>query len=548
MMHRKTWWLTRPVRTPIAHDIAVRVFAGVAGGKRWEGNRKLHLELERKLGEAGIKRKRVSDVGRGSGGRTWASHLRAFGYWYPSEIDGKVILTPVAEALIKGKRVREHITKQIMNYQLPNAYFLSKSFKSVKLSPYFKIFPFRFMLKLLLDREIKSLTLNEVALFTITAKNENDFGKVKNDILSYRLLSQQNGKKLKDRTELISSLQRAYDHRTRRNANLTPQGYLDYVRAISHTFMINLRYLEGIEQIEGAMTISSNKIREVRNFLEFYESNYPFSTLYKISERAFAGHYGLDLGRHKYTIRLGPPVSTLLKKAFLKVENGLKQIRSTKPTIEGGENLVQDLKRISGLKESDIRMVLKTYYPDLTLPTLKLSDQFVENYLAIAEDGSRWREFEDMTCEIFRELGFVVPQRLRTESGEIIDALALDSERMISGLIECKSGAEYTLMPKDRDLMTTTYIPSFLRYASIEGVYHLFFFVYVVGGKFRGERNLRSIIAKSNIFGSAIQARQLLLLLDLCRKKKLALNILEKLFRSGKLLMDTYIVQALGKD
>jgi len=545
--YRKTWWLTRPVRTPIAHDQTLQIFAKVALGKRWERNKELHFEFERELGKAGIKRERVSDVGRGSGGRTWASLLRAFGYWYPSEADRTVILTPVAEALIRGNRVKDHVTKQIMCYQIPNAYFLFGDFRE-RPDPTFKIFPFRFLLKMLLDQELMHLTLDEIALFVVTAKTSDEFSRIKNKILYYRKLREKDGKQLKERIDLIKEARRAYNHRRRKNAHLDPKGYLDFVRDIANTFMINLEFVEGIERSKGAIYIESENKNTVHNLLDFFEKNYPFSSLYKISERAFAGHYGLELGKFKYSRKLGPPVITPQKKALLKIRAALNEIFSQKPAVETGPKLVGEIEEKTGLKRELVRAILELEYPKLVTPTLAISEQFIDSYMDAAKSGIKWREFEDMTMKIFEELDFKVLPHLPAKLGEEIDGLLLDLARGTSGVLECKSGEVYTLTPKDRDLMLTTYLPNFKVYRTLEGVFRLDFFLYVVGGKFKGESNLQEIVNRTQIRGSIIQARQLLLLLDLFRKRKTTLDVLEDLFKSGTLLNDTHIIQAFEKD
>jgi hypothetical protein len=546
VVYRKTWWLTRPVRAPIAHDLAVKTFAEVAEGKRWEGNRNLHLQFEKKLGEIGIKRRAVSTVGAGSGGRTWASLLRAFGFWYPSEIDGKVILTPVAKAIIKGIKVKDHIIKQILNYQIPNAYFISKEF-IVKPHPDFKIFPFRFLLKMLLDPEIKYLTEDEIAIFVITAKKDEDLPRLKNTILKYRALSERDGKELKDRVDLITQIQRSYDHRYRKNAHLDYKGYLDFTRAIAHTFVINLAYIDGIRKEKSKVTINSKKEKEIGRLLDFYEKMYPFNQLYKISEEAFSGHYGLELGKFKYTRKIGvPPVASLLRKASKKITLAVNELLSINPILEKGEKLIEILHEKTGLDDNLIRVVLEKEHPTLLFPTLpSVSQQFLERYLSVATDGTKWEEFEEMTRKIFRELGYAVLPKLSTKEGEQIDALLLDKTTKHSAILDAKSGELYSLTTKDRDLMGSTYIPNFLSYQAIDGTYNLCFFIYVVGKKFRGEKNLRKIYAKSGVRGSALNARQLLLILDLSRKKKISLDKLEKLFTLTKLLTDKDILTCI---
>jgi len=518
------------------------VFAKVALGKVWEGNKGLHLKFERELGKAGIKRERVSDVGRGSGGRTWASMLRAFGHWYPSEIDRTVILTPVAEALIQGDRVKDHVTKQIMCYQIPNAYFLFGDFRE-RPDPAFKVFPFRFLLKMLLDEELEYLTLDEIALFVVTAKTDVDFSKIKNAILYYRKLQGEDEKELKERADLLKEIQQKYDHRQRKNAHLDPKGYLSFVRDIANTFMINLEFVEGVERSKGTIYVKLENKNTVRKLLGFFEKNYPFSSLYKISERAFAGHYGLELGKFKYSRKLGPSVITPQKKALLKIRKALDEIFSQRPAVETGAKLVDEIENKTGLKRELIKAILGLEYPKLVTPTLAISEQFVDDYMNVATSGTKWREFENMTIKIFEELGFIVLPHLPAKLGEEIDGLLLDSARGISGVLECKSGKTYVLTPKDRDLMLTTYLPDFQVYRTLEGTFKLDFFLYVIGGRFAGESNMQEIVNRTGIKGSIIQARQLLLLLDLFRKRRITLDTLENLFKSGKLLRDTDIIR-----
>lgn len=549
------WWLTRPVRSPVALDLTVKIFAQIAENRVWQRNRSLQKELEKKLAEAGIKRDRVSLDG--SGGRTWAALLRYYGFWYPSSEEGKVILTHSAEALIRGDRVRQHIRKQILNYQIPNAYLLYGAFRFRPHSD-FKIFPFRFLLILLLDRTLDHyLTSDEIALLVITAKTAAEYERVKNQILYYRKQYQKDSIPLKKRISLITSLQKQYDHRQRINAHRDPQGYLSFTRDIATTFTINLRYLEGAKQGRAGIYLEERYIGRLQNLLKEFELKYPFNSKFKISESAFAGHYGLDLDRYKYTKDLGPPVITPGKKIDLKISNALEEIFRSQPSPQLNK-LLGDIKIKTGFADSQIKHSLKRIHPELGVQgELTLNSRFIEAYLSTAEDGSKWREFEDMTAVVFKEIGFKV-RRDQAVNGEKIEIILLDPQTEQLGIVDCKAGRKFILSSKDRSLMASVYISYFMKY-SAEGnlfephrPYKLVFFLYVVN-KFASQQTLiqkisataRRITGKE-INGSAVEAPELLLLLDLCKKEGCDLKKIIKLFQLGRAITSKDIKDTAG--
>ena len=190
----KLWTITRPTRDLHDLELALKAFSKLAKGKKWRGNRPLQRKFETenpaKTKHAGI---------YGSGGRTWAALLRVYGLWY--EDDDGVKLTSAGEVLVSGKNVYQQIVRLIMNFQITSAYS-----EHQKLEDGFRIFPFRFMLRLLLDDRIKYLEEDEVALFLLNVKTPEEYENVVKTILNYRRKRKTNSLELKQRTELIKNL------------------------------------------------------------------------------------------------------------------------------------------------------------------------------------------------------------------------------------------------------------------------------------------------------------------------------------------------------
>src|SRR5699024_9681578 len=139
---RKVWFITRPERDPKFHIDALHSLQVATSNfsVKWHGNREVHKKYEYILASEGLKRQNISDDG--SGGRTWTAMLRTFGYLYLNN-KGYLVLTKVGKKILESEQVWANISKQILTFQIPNAYFLDSSFKP-KYEDGFQIRPARF--------------------------------------------------------------------------------------------------------------------------------------------------------------------------------------------------------------------------------------------------------------------------------------------------------------------------------------------------------------------------------------------------------------------
>ena len=129
-----------------------------------------HLSFEDELEQKGLKRKGDRWDQGGGGGRTYLAWLQSLGLVFYYGAERVLKPTMAGEALLNGKSPTDVLTRQVLKYQFPSPFSMSRN---VEVSPRFKIRPFRFLLKLLLDSRIEMLSEEEIAkIVVVEAENE----------------------------------------------------------------------------------------------------------------------------------------------------------------------------------------------------------------------------------------------------------------------------------------------------------------------------------------------------------------------------------------
>ena len=180
------WWVTRPKRKLNSIPEVLSTFAEASLDQEWQGQRDSHLSFEEMLEEAGLKRKGERRDQTGGGARTYKAWVMSLGLIFTQESTGKIKLTLAGEAIMNGDNPVDVLKSQILKYQFPSSFSMGRN---VDVAARFKIHPFVFMLRLLADDRIKSLSEEELAkIVVVEAENESEkcFEYVVSRILEFR--------------------------------------------------------------------------------------------------------------------------------------------------------------------------------------------------------------------------------------------------------------------------------------------------------------------------------------------------------------------------
>lgn len=180
------WWVTRPKRKLNSVPDILTIFADISLGQQWEGQRTTHLSLEEELESKGIKRIGERRDASGSGARTYRAWIQSLGLLFIHEETNQMHLTLAGEAILNGEPPVAILKNQVLKYQFPSPFSISRG---VDVNRRFKIRPFRFLLRLLSDSRIETLSTEEIGkVIIVQAENESDkcYEDVVNKILAFR--------------------------------------------------------------------------------------------------------------------------------------------------------------------------------------------------------------------------------------------------------------------------------------------------------------------------------------------------------------------------
>jgi len=516
--------MPRPTRSLLDLQESLKSFANIAKGNVWRGNNQLQINFE---ADNPAKTGNVSE--NGSGGRTWASLLKVYGLWYD---DGNVTITSAGRVIIEGRFFYQQVVHQILNFQLRSPYS-----EHQRLEPTFKIFPFRIILKMLLDKKINFLEQAEIALFLLNMQTPSDFELAKEQILKYRKEKNNGGKELKDRTDLIRNHMETHRPSGRTDTPDTIAGHWRYINTdLANTFFNHIKFIHEIHYDETTKIISidDRNYKNMQDILEKHEREYPFSIRDQFGERAFYEHYGLDFNRHKATTKRTKP-KTREAKLFEKINKAFDDIMRRTPKTDVTK-LIQKIVDKTAIRPEDITEIIQSNPDAFDLTSNSgLDASFIEYYKECGKSGVDDQDFEKMTRDMFTDLGFCTKKEAFTGGGDV-DGLILNSKILKSGILECKSGKKYSLPIQDKDKMIHTYIAKRKERKKSGKTYRLDYFVYVVGNNFAGVRNFKNILCEQEVPGTVIMAHDLLVLYGLVKQQKISNDKFWNLFKKKKIL------------
>lgn len=473
------WWVTRPKRKLNTIPEVLSVFAGATLEHQWDGSRNLHIQFEEELEKAGLKRVGSRRDAGGSGGRTYAAWLRSLGLICEESSTKQVYLTLAGEAIVAGKNPVKVLKKQVLEYQFPSQFSLS-----VGVDERFKIKPFRFLLQLMMDSRIQTLSTDEVGKIVITeAETERDFERIVKRILDYR----NDGDKI-----LEADFFQKYLPVADPEARYPFQKLTD----VANTMFNWLEYCQLVERDTNIAYIPEACKPEVTSILA---QKSPLITNPTDAE-FFQRKYGIDPWHHKDTRNL-LTTKTVTSRSIeeQRVKNAMIALAGKRPIKTINSDVIDYIVNLTGTDQGLVEQTLLSAYPH------GLIGGFLANYYEMAFKGTEEAvDFEIATTDLFRDVfGYNAIHLGQTGAKSAPDVLLLSDSEGYQAIVDNKAYSKYSITGDHHNRMVHNYIKKISNYSN--SPYPIGFFTYIAGGFISTiDRQIQAEVEEANVHGSGI--------------------------------------------
>ena len=502
------WWITRPKRKLNSVPEVLAIFADLALNQEWEGQRSSHLGYEEALEKSGLKRIGERRDQTGGGGRTYKAWLASLGLIFTQDSTKRIKLTLAGEAIMHGDSPVKVLTNQIIKYQFPSSFSLSRG---VQVSQRFRIHPFWFLLKLLMDPRIDHLTEEEIAKIIVTeAENESDkcYEYIVNRILQFRTHGDECLSD--DFFELYASSKGEV------NLNHPYSHLLD----LSNTIVNWLEYTQLAKRENGIITVLDSRKEEV---IKITESKLPFIDRPEEHE-LFQRKYGIDPKHSKdtrvltYSMNITAAIIAKQKIKQAYISESLK-----KPITRITSDLIQKISENTGINEKTVEDTLLEEYPNGSVSA------FMTEYFEMAFKGrEEATEFEKATVELFKDVfGFNASHV--GPIGLTPDVLLLSDNEGYQAIIDNKAYMKYTISNDHHNRMVHNYIGGLSNYSKSSAP--LAFFSYIAGGFGSNiDKQLNAITDVTGINGSAMNVSNMIRMIEKHQEKPFSHSTIRDIF------------------
>lgn len=509
------WWVTRPKRKLNSIPEVLSVFAEVSLDQEWQGQRDSHLSFEELLEKAGLKRKGERRDQTGGGARTYKAWVMSLGLIFTQESTKKIKLTLAGEAIMNGDNPVNVLKNQILKYQFPSSFSTGIN---INVAARFKIHPFIFMLKLLSDNRIGSLSEEELAkIVVVEAENESEkcFEYIVSRILEFRKNS--NACLEPDFAEKYAST---------RGECRTGDPYA-HLMDLANTLFNWLEYTQLAKRENGRIEILPSQQAEVNSIL----ANPPAFIERPYEHEFFQRKYGVDPKHKKDTRNLTGAANITAKIiAEQKIKNAFISEALRQPISAVYTKLIDKISEATGINEKFVEETLLKYYPKGCIGA------FMTEYFEMAFKGrDEAAEFEKATVNIFQNV-FGFSARHVGPIGLTPDVLILSDSEGYSAIIDNKAYKQYTINNDHHNRMVYNYIKNLSNYYN--GSYPLAFFSYIAGGFGTNiNKQLQVIINETNVPGSAMSVSNMIKLIERYDTCGYNHSDIRKIFSVGKEIM-----------
>lgn len=479
------WWVTRPKRKLDSVPEVLATFADISLNQEWKGQKNTQIAYEDALEKAGLKRIGSRRDQGGSGGRTYAAWLESLGLLFKQETTGFIKLTLAGEAIMAGDSPVEILKNQILKYQFPSVFSLSRN---VAVSPRFHIRPFRFLFQLLMDPRIEYLTQEDIAkVVCVQAENETSrcFENVVSQILRFRSFGD-------------SSLEPDFfeKYKPSRGA-INPAHPFSHLEDIANTMINWMEYTQLAKRNDDKqLCVLDEKRDEVNGILAFVP---PFIDHPEEQER-FQRKFGLD-PKHRKDTRNLEKTKTITAQiiATQKVKQAYIKLSIQKPITGITPELVDEITHETGIKPTLVEDILCKNYPHGSIGA------FMTAYFEMAFKGrDEAVDFEKATTQLFHDVFAYNAIHLgQTGSKSAPDILLLSDSEGYQAIIDNKAYSKYSITGDHHNRMVHNYIEKVSNYSS--SPYPIGFFSYIAGGFTpQIDKQIQSEVMESGVHGSGI--------------------------------------------
>ena len=509
------WWVTRPKRKLNSIPDVLSTFAELSLNQEWQGQRKSHLSFEDALEKAGLKRKGERRDHTGGGARTYKAWVTSLGLIFTQKSTGKIKLTLAGEAIMAGESPVAVLKNQILKYQFPSSFSLSRG---VKVSLRFKIRPFRFLLKLLNDPDIEYLTEEEIAKIVATeAENEGDrcYKYIVNRILEFRQAG--------DKCLELDFFEKYKPSKGKVNPEYPYRHLLD----LANTIVNWMEYTQLVKRDNGEIRILDDKHLEVQHILATYQ---PFINRPEQQE-FFQRKYGLDPKHKKDTRNLtGAKTVTAEIIAEQKIKQAYIAESLKQPITKITTALIDKIADQTGIRDKLVEEILLKLYPKGSIGA------FMTEYFEMAFKGrDEAVDFEKATVELFRNV-FGFKAEHTGPIGLTPDVLILSDTYGYQAIIDNKAYSKYTISNDHHNRMVYNYINNLNYYSSYSAP--LAFFSYIAGGFGKNiNSQIKDIVDATNISGSAMSVSNMIKLVESYKSKNYTHKNIKHIFSINRQIL-----------
>jgi hypothetical protein len=498
---KEYWVITRPKRKLILVPDLLKLFSAVALGEKWNQNREVQQKFEKALSDAQWKAQNVS--ADGSGGRTYAVLLYMLGLWYEDIYKG-VQITLAGQEILDGESPVPIITKQLLDLQFPSPYSTKPN---VNVSRDFQVQPFRFVLRLFLEKNFQEITQDEIAYCLVPfAKKDSDLNDCAERIKEYR--------KEPEAITILAVKKSGTTSDNLKNIGNTVVNQLEYTGYFSETEDIKSLIFDTRKFVDAKDLLNTLRTSLLQN---------------PENEPLFQRRFGTGLNKTKdYSHSVRQPMS--VKPNERKILEQFYIIASNEPIYSATPDLRKRISDFTGASDSLVKKVLER------LPLDKQASQFYESYVKLSIGGIPTAEdFERKTTALYND-GFKISAKWVGNKPRHPDIIIfIDRTNKIHGILDTKAYRDYNLPLDHKNKMAYTYIPDFHTFCFEGEEYNLAFFGYISGGFSDNiKKSFSELLGMTQIPGHYITARNLLNLLEFYNKKSLTTTDLLHVFSSNK--------------